>query len=172
MKRKSQWALAGALFVLMAVAPAEAQEYDGPTIMVHIEVDCDNRDEATDHREPIRTWWEGSYTVGATDEFEVTIQVNDVGTGEVIGVLEHYGLTTKRHHDSWFGPQEPIDGRTIWAGVYVRSLITDGSLHLVSADQADCPLPKTGLELVPVAPAAPKPPELERYCGPSLWIAV
>lgn len=131
---------------------------DEPVVVVDVEVVCENLDESNSRgprREPIVTWWSGTYVV---DPFNydgshplVTIAVYDADTGRPIGVLENggaSGLTTHGRHDSWFGPSVPIDGRTITAEVWIDDVLTD-------SDTAYCALPVSPPVIVDPAPTPP-----------------
>lgn len=170
MKRRNQWALAIAVFLLMSVAPADAEQ---TFVTGDVEVVCDNVDTSSikDAREPIVT--HTSYDRESYDRYrwETLITVYEPGDTIIpIGAIEFDGLTTPVRHDNWFGSTDayPIDGRTITA-IYTVTDLYAGIEYELDRDTEHCPpvavAPPVIVDPAPT-PAPPAPSRIRRAPEP------
>lgn len=140
------------LWSIWVGGPARTEE---PYIAIDVEFDCDNRDSATDYREPIVSDWSGSYVfeVGAKTPYITFSAINETGK---VRTSEQWGATTHGRHDHWFGPDVPIDGHSWTVIVYI-----DGDE--VDRDSTSCVIEQAVTPPVHVDPAPrPEPPSSPR----------
>lgn len=111
-----------------------------PFIGITLEVACDNTDSATGKIEQIRSWWDGTYTVGSTDEFDVFIELESpIGTSHP--AIWPSMLPTLGYHDN--GPGYEM---TDWvrAEAWVAAYDSDGVLgeyFMVASSEVYCGTP-------------------------------